>query len=74
MHCGVGCGLGAVVYIHDCGLFERSAQRGETALHRAARDGNAEVVATLITAGADVHAQTTDGPAGLQAGLHALRG
>ena len=74
MHCGVGCGLGAVVYIHDCGLFERSAQRGETALHIAAEKGHADVVAKLIEKKAKIEATTNVGPAGLQAGLHALRG
>ena len=47
MHCGVDCGPGAVVVIHDCALFERSAQRGRTALQHAESKGHPEVVEAL---------------------------
>ena len=40
----------------------------------AAYQGNAEIVEMLITAGANIDAADKEGPAGLQAGLHALRG
>ena len=60
--------------IHESPPFESSAQRGWTALHLAVHEGNLEVVKMLIEEGANKNAELKNGPAGLQAGFHALWG
>ena len=55
-------------------LTNRHADKRQTALHFAAEEGHKGIVETLLREGANARATTASGPAGLQAGLHSLRG